>query len=162
VTFIISALDSSQFDHLIELDDDSLAKHSAKRMRANTKSAFPCRVTLEDAEIGETVLLLNYEHLDVESPYRSSHAIFVREEMKTCPPIIDDVPTQLKTRLLSIRAFNDGGMMIDADVTSGQTCGTVIERLLAIHGVEYLHIHYAKPGCYAARVDRHAPDMRLP
>jgi len=154
MSYQISALDAGKFSHLNGLDEDSLAGYRAKRMRANTSPGFPCRVSLEDADIGESVLLLNYEHLGVDSPYRSAHAIFVREGATTCAPIVNKVPEQLRLRLLSIRAFDGNGMMVEADVVAGIGCEPAIKKLLATSGVDYLHIHYAKPGCYAARVDR--------
>ncbi len=152
--FQISALNSEEFSHLVGLDDDSLAKYGARRMTVDLKPGYPCRVTLEDAEIGESVLLVNYEHLAVNTPYRSTHAVFVREEATTRPPIPNRVPEQLSIRLLSIRAFNTDGMMVAADVVHGTESEPVIRALLNDSKVEYLHIHNAKPGCYAARVDR--------
>ena len=152
--FQISALSASNFSHLVGLDDESLAEHAARRMQADMNPGYPCRVTLEDADIGESVLLLNYEHLPVATPYRAAHAIFVREGATTCPPIVNQIPEQLRIRLLSIRAFDADGMMVDADVVHGTESEPVIERLLGHQRVDYLHIHNAKPGCYAARVDR--------
>ena len=152
--FQISALRADEFSHLFGLDDESLAKNRARRMKVDSKPGYPCRVTLEDADIGESVLLLNYEHLAVDSPYRSTHAIFVREGATTCPPIVNKIPEQLRIRLLSIRAFDADGMMVEADVVPGQESEPVIRRLLKDPKVDYLHIHNAKPGCYAARVDR--------
>jgi hypothetical protein len=123
-------------------------------MKVDLKPGYPCRVTLEDADIGESVLLLNYQHLPVDTPYRSAHAIFVREGAVTCSPIVNRIPEQLRIRLLSIRAFDADGMMVDADVAHGQEAEPLIRRLLDDRRVDYLHIHNAKPGCYAARVDR--------
>ena len=154
MNYQISALSADEFSHLVGLDDETLAKHGARRMRVDAKPGFPCRVTLEDADIGESVLLVNFEHLPVDSPYRSSHAIFVREGATTCPPIVNEIPEQLRLRLLSIRAFTSDGMMVDADVVHGIDCEPVINALLGTPTVEYLHIHNAKPGCYAARVDK--------
>ena len=152
--FQISALNDEKFSHLVGLDDESLAEENARRLIVDMKPGYPCRLTLEDAEIGESVLLVNYEHLAVNSPYRSAHAIFVREEATTCPPIANRIPEQLRIRLLSIRAFDADGMMIDADVVFGAESEPVIRTLLNDSRVEYLHIHNAKPGCYAARVDK--------
>lgn len=152
--FEISPLNADEFSHLFGLDDTLLSRHQARRMQVDTKPGYPCRVTLEDAEIGESVLLLNYEHLAVDTPYRSTHAIFVREGASTCSPIANRIPEQLRIRLLSIRAFSAGGMMVNADVVHGAESGPVIRRLLDDQRVDYLHIHNAKPGCYAARVDR--------
>ena len=152
--FEISALEKDEFSHLFGLDDETLAKHGARRMKVDSNPGYPCRVTLKDAEIGETVLLLNYEHLAVDTAYRSSHAIFVREGASTRSPIVNQIPDQLKSRLLSIRAFDADGMMVDADVVDGTGCEPLIQRMLDDRRVDYLHIHNARRGCYAARVDR--------
>jgi hypothetical protein len=154
LNYQISPLNADNFSHLFGLDDESLARHQARRMQVTAHPGFPCRVMLEDASVGESVLLTNYQHLPVDSPYRSSHAIFVRERVPSCLPIINEIPEQLKLRLLSIRAFSGDGMMVDADVVNGDDCESVIRRLLAIQGVDFLHIHNAKQGCYAARVDK--------
>ena len=152
--FQVSALRVDEFRHLFGLDDESLARHGARRMTVDVKPGYPCRVTLKDADPGESVLLVNYEHLAVNTPYRSTHALFVREGATTCPPITNRIPEQLMIRLLSIRAFDVDGMMVDADVVHGEEAEPVIRGLLDDTRVEYLHIHNAKPGCYAARVDR--------
>ncbi len=152
--FKISALEKDEFSHLFGLDDEALAKHGARRMKVDVNHGYPCRVTLKDAEIGESVLLLNYEHLAVDTPYRSTHAIFVREGASTRSPIVNRIPDQLQLRLLSIRAFDVDGMMVDADVVDGTECEPLIQRMLDDQRVDYLHIHNARPGCYAARVDR--------
>lgn len=152
--FQITALSAGEFSHLFGLDDESLARHGARRMTVDVKPGYPCRVTLVDAEPGESVLLVNYEHLAVNTPYRSAHAVFVREGANTRPPIVNRIPEQLRIRLLSIRAFNADGMMVDADVVHGEESEPIVRRLLDDPRVDYLHIHNAKPGCYAARVDR--------
>lgn len=152
--FTISALDAKQFSHLFELDESQLASLDIRRMEVNAHPGFPCRVSLEDAQIGERVLLLNYEHLPAASPYRSRHAIFVRESVATAQTKTNEIPQSLRIRLLSIRAFNDVGMMVDADVVHGREAVPVIKNMLSSPSTSYLHIHNAKPGCYAARVDR--------
>ena len=77
--FRITGLDAGRFSHLFGLSDAELARHRALRQTCDEKPGFPCRVSLEDAEPGESVLLVNFEHLPVDSPYRASHAIYVRE-----------------------------------------------------------------------------------
>ncbi|RHW16418.1 DUF1203 domain-containing protein [Sphingomonas gilva] len=151
--FRVSGLDAKPFTHLYGLDDDVLAWEGAIRMTADARPGFPCRVTLEDAEPGEKVLLLNYEHQSANTPFRSRHAIFVREGA-TGRVETDHLPEQLASRLLSLRAFDAAGMMTDADVVEGREAPPVIERLLAASGTAYLHVHYARRGCYAARIDR--------
>jgi len=154
MSFVITGLDPAPFRHLYGASDTDLSAIEAVRMTADKSPGFPCRVTLEDAEPGETLLLVNYEHLAVASPYRSRHAIFVREGAETAARYEDEVPLQLTRRLLSVRAFDAAGMMADADVVEGRDLEALIARMFADPAVAYLHVHNAKPGCFAARVDR--------
>ena len=152
--FQISGLPLADFAPLFALSDGELAQRNIVRRVADESPGFPCRVSLRDADPGERLLLLNYEHLAVASPYRSRHAIYVRENAVEARPAINEVPDVLATRLLSIRAFDGDGMMCEADVVQGRDAVPVFERMLGNNKVAYLHIHNAKPGCFAARVDR--------
>lgn len=154
MTFQISALPGEQFAHLFGADDKVLDAHGVKRMVVDDYPGFPCRISLEDVAIGENVFLLNYEHQPVASPFRSAHAIFVREGAAQAELRPNEVPDQLRRRLLSIRAFDEEGMMIDADVVEGTDIERLVDKMLAQPPVSYLHVHNAKLGCYAARIDR--------
>jgi hypothetical protein len=154
MNFQISGLAAERFAPLFELTDTQLAAQGAVRQTVDQKPGFPCRVSLVDAEPGETVLLVNYEHLPVNSPYRSSHAIYVRKGARTAMLAVNEIPEVLRSRLLSVRAFDMSGMMVAADVVDGQALEAVLQNLLARDEVSYLHLHNARPGCYAARVDR--------
>jgi hypothetical protein len=79
MTFQFHSLAAQQFSHLFGISDDTLKKQGVDVYYANAKPGYPCRVTLEDAEPSEKLLLLNYEHLAVHNTYRSSHAIFVKD-----------------------------------------------------------------------------------
>ena len=116
MSYRISGINPAPFRPFYGLSDDELAAHGAIRMTVDEKPSFPCRITLKAAEPGETVLLLNHEHLSVDTPYRSRHAIFVCEGAKTVARYEDTVPDQLAIRLLSVRAFDAEGMMRDANV----------------------------------------------
>lgn len=151
MTFQISALPKQSFAPLFAMSDRELAARGAMRRLVDESPGFPCRVSLQDAAVGETVILTHFEHHAVASPFRASHAIYVRDvEQATVAPNV--VPAMLRTRLLSVRAFDRGGMLVGADVVDGREVEGVIERLLA--NAAYLHVHFAKPGCFAARVDR--------
>jgi hypothetical protein len=152
--FVIRGLDPTLFAPLFALDDDALAALDARRVVATSKPGFPCRVSLEDAEPGETLILANFEHLPVASPFRSRHAVYVREDADDPAEYRDTLPEQFRTRMLSLRAFDAAGMMVEADLADGREAETAIERMLADPMVAYLHTHFAKPGCFAARIDR--------
>jgi hypothetical protein len=117
-------------------------------VRRTADGNYPCRVSLTDSQPGEELLLINYEHHPVDSPYRMRFAIFAREGDQTYDKV-NEVPEQLRKRTLAVRSFDAKGMMVD-----GQQIEPVIEKLLGASNVDYLHIHFAAAGCYAARVDR--------
>lgn len=152
--FRISGIDPAPFRHLFALSDDELAQLRAKRYVADSKPGFPCRVSLEDAEPGEAVILAPYAHQMVPTAYQSAGPIFVRENAKARFEAVDVVPEQLAARLLSLRAYNETGMMIDADVVEGRDLTSHINRFLENAETAYIHAHFARRGCYAARIDR--------
>ncbi len=152
--FQIRALDERPFHHLFGEVPEVLARQGIQRMTVDHHPGYPCRVSLKDVEIGETVLLMNYEHLPVASPYRSSHAIFVQEGSSQAVVEQNAIPGMLRHRLLSVRSFDKAGMMIDADVVDGHQLEPVIDRMLSNESVDFLHLHNARRGCFLARVDR--------
>lgn len=153
MTFQIHALPEAQFAHLPSLSDAELAAQNIQKRVVDAQPGYPCRVSLQDAQIGETIFLLNHCHHDAPTPYRSCHAIFVRAGAEQALPDVGEVPASLTLRLISIRAFDATHDMVAADVVEGRELKTAIPAMLAQSGVAYLHLHNAKPGCYAARVD---------
>jgi len=154
MTFRIRGLSPEPFRALFGLSDAQLAARGARRYIADAKPGFPDRVELRDAEPGEAVILVNYEHQGADTPYRSRHAIFVLEGAGAAYDRVGETPQVLRGRQLSLRAFDGGDMMIDADLCDGGEVEGLIGKLLANPGVAYIHAHYAKRGCYAARIDR--------
>lgn len=154
MAFRIVGLDPAEFRAICLLDDAELEKRNVIRVLADEKPGFPCRVTLRDAEIGERLLLLNYEHQPGNTPYRAAHAIFVRENAERRFDSVNEVPQALRDRVLSVRAFDAVGMMLDADLVDGAEVEGLIERLFEDERAAYLQVHYAKRGCFAARVER--------
>jgi hypothetical protein len=154
MTFRITGLSPEPFRRLFGLPEDELARRGVKRYVADKPQAFPCRVEMRDAAPGETMLLLNHVCQPADTPYRASHAIFVREGAAAAYDQIDEAPAVMRTRLLSLRAFDADGMMLDADVVEGAAVEPLIARLLANAEVSYIHAHYAKRGCYSGRIDR--------
>lgn len=152
MTFTVSGLSPEPFVPLYGLSDSELAKRRARRVVVNG-SGFPERIEMRDAEPGETLLLVNFEHQPADTPYRSSHAVYVREGASDRWSG-DHLPEVMRERLLSLRAFSDAGSMVDSDVVEGRDAEPVIERMFADPAVAYIHAHYARPGCYAARIDR--------
>ena len=154
MTFRITGLQPDSFQPLFGLPDDELAKRGVKRYVADKPQAFPCRIEMRDAAPGETVLLLNHVCQPADTPYRASHAIFVREGAAAAYNCVDEVPAVMRARLLSLRAFDADGMMIDADVVDGAAVEPLIARLFANPDVSYIHAHNAKRGCYSGRIER--------
>ncbi|MEM9477413.1 MAG: DUF1203 domain-containing protein [Pseudomonadota bacterium] len=156
MTFQITPLPREDFAHLFGLSDAELSQHNAVRKTVTAKPGTPCRISMTDAEIGETVLLVNYEHQPEESPYRASHAVFVSENANPAQIEPGDVPEVLASRLISLRCFSGDHMMISADVVDGEDLSEAITTAFANAEVAYIHLHNAKPGCFAASVHRAA------
>jgi hypothetical protein len=151
--FRISGLDPALFADLHALSDEGLAEKGVERVRVTEKPAAPCRITLDDAEIGEAVLLLSYDHQPADTPYRQQGPIFVRERGARFEGF-DVVPPALARRTLSLRGFDARHMMVEAEVVEGAEAKAMIERFLANPDVAYIHAHYARRGCYAALIER--------
>ena len=150
----IAGLPAAPFRHLYGLTDAQLEHHGVKRYIADTCPGFPDRIEMRDADIGQPLLLLNHVCQPAPTPYRATHAIFVREGAQQTYDRIDEIPEVMRTRLLSLRAYDAAGMMLDADVIDGDRAETLIARLLADDRVAYIHAHNAKRGCYSGRIDR--------
>jgi hypothetical protein len=149
--FRIRGLPAQPFAHLFALPDAELAAHGALRKIAD--GPRPCRISLTDATPGDQVILTNYEHHAVASPYRMRFAIYVRPGEQTYDAV-DSVPDQLRRRTLAVRGFDDKGMMTGWELIEGVFLKEAIEKQFADASAHYLHIHFAAPGCYAARVER--------
>jgi len=154
MSFRITGLSPDPFRPLYGLSDEALAEQGVKRYVAEADSGFPDRIEMRDAAPGETVLLLNHEYQPADSPYRASHAIFVREGAEDRYDRINEVPDAMRTRLLSLRAFDAEDMIVDADIVEGADLEAEIERLFANVQVVYIQAHNAKRGCYSGRIDR--------
>jgi hypothetical protein len=152
--FRIVGLSRGQFERLFSLNEQELAAKRARRMIVDAKPGFPCRIGLADAEIGETVLLLPFIHHDVDSPYRASGPIFVRENADEAQLAPGEVPEVVSRRTISVRAYDKNGMMLDGAVIAGTALTAHIEELFANPKIAYLHLHNAGAGCYSCKVQR--------
>ena len=152
--YIVSGLSSQPFQALFGLDETALHEHGVSRVRADGKPGYPCRVTLQDAEPGEALLLLPWTHLDMPTPYRASGPIFVRESARDQGVFRNVIPEQQRTRLLSVRAYDAASWMLDAEVAQGDALEALIERFFVNQHVDFLQVHNARQGCYACRIDR--------
>jgi hypothetical protein len=153
MVYAVTSLPAEPFAPLFAMDDEALAARGARRVVADVALGFPCRISLDDAKPGETLILVNYEHQSAPTPFRASHAIFVREGARPVATV-DEMPPALRRRLLALRAFDADGMMRAADIVEGAQAQSLIENLFENPEIAYLHAHYAKWGCYAARIDR--------
>ena len=152
MSFQIHALDPKPFSHLFGLGEVALAAMAITRVKVTETPGVPCRVTLSDLAIGDTALLVNHQHMAGHSPYRAQGPIFIREGQDQAVALEPDtIPEVLRRRLLSLRAYDTHGMMVDADVVDGQQADELLNRLLAIPEVTNVDIHFARRGCFAAR-----------
>jgi hypothetical protein len=157
IAFQVVALPARPFAALAALPAAVLEARGIRRVVADDKPGFPCRVSLEDAEPGESLWLMSHVHHDVSGPYRASGPIYVREQAVMAAPAPGELPAFLRHRLLSLRAYDAQGMLVDADVCDGTALESAVTRLFADPAVAYLHVHNARPGCYLCRIERVLP-----
>ena len=154
MSFRVQGLPADQFAPLFALSDAELAARGAvRRVADQRKPGYPCRISLTDSEPGDELILVNYEHHPVDSPYRMRFAIYVRKGEQTYDAV-GRVPEQLRLRKLAVRAWDADAMMVGHELVDGRELESAIDRLFANPKAEYLHVHFASPGCYAAKVER--------
>jgi hypothetical protein len=153
MTYRIKGLEPADFAALFELDDADLETRGMTRMRVDNPN-FPCRIALRDCDLGDEVILLNHVSHDGNNPYRASHAIFVSRSATEAADYVDTIPPALDRRILSLRAFDARGMMIEAALAQPGEADPTIRRLLADPAAAHIDAHNAIRGCFAARIDR--------
>jgi hypothetical protein len=144
MSFVFSALPMGEPDQTAR----------ARVVVADAPNSYPCRRCLRDAEVGERLLLLPYDPFGQASPYTGEGPIFVHAQVCTPHSPGDEVPDQVRRRLVSVRGYDADGMLTGAEVVEGADLEPVLDGILAEPGTAYAHLHYARPGCFACRVDR--------
>lgn len=154
MTYRITGIDPAPYRHLYGLSDAELASRGAVRMIVNEKPSFPCRVSLIDRDLGENMLLVNHISHDVANPYRASHAIFITQGAEEPAEYVDEVPPVFGPRVLSLRGFDEGGMMVDAILAQPGEADGRIRKLFENRAINTIHAHNATRGCFSAKIER--------
>lgn len=154
MTYRIGGLDPALFDTLRGLDDAALAARGARRVVATARPGFPCRITLEDAEPGEPMILLHHVSHDVATPYRSAYAIYVREAADVAAAYVDAIPPAMAGRPLGLRGFDTAGMLAAARLALPGQVDAELRALFDDPAIGYVDVHNAAHGCFVARAER--------
>lgn len=154
MSYRITGLEREQFAHYFDMDDAELARHDAVRVTAGADKGWPCRISLQDANAGETLVLLNHVSHDVATPYRSSYAIYLRDRANTEPEYIDEIPPVFEGRPMAFRAFDADGMLRNAALALPGQADMKIRELFESSDIAYIHAHNAAHGCFSAKVER--------
>jgi hypothetical protein len=153
MTYRIDGLKRDDFLDYFAMTEAELAQHHAVRVTADGHG-FPCRVSLQDAKAGETLILLNYTSHDVATPYRSSYAIYVREQANDAEGFTDTTPPVFDGRPLGLRAFDARGMLRNAALALPGQADEKIRALFDSPEIANIHAHNAAHGCFSARIER--------
>ena len=97
-SFRLIGLDPAPFAGLFDLDDAALRARGGRRRVATEDPGFPCRVSLQDAAVGEELLLLPFEHQAEDSPYRASGPIYLRRNAAPRTLAVGEVPDYVRRR----------------------------------------------------------------
>ena len=152
--FSIKGLSAEPYRHLYGKTDKELEALGARRYVCTESPGFPDRIEMRDAEIGETLFLVNHVSLDADTPYRATHAIFVREGAEETYETENEIPPVMFNRMLSLRAFDASGMMLDAELAQGNDIKKSIEIMFQDASVDHIDAHNAVRGCFSGRITR--------
>jgi hypothetical protein len=116
----------------------------------------PCRQCLQDAKVGEEMLLLSWHLPRPLGVYWTPSPIFLHAER--CPPFDapDTVAPILHSRLVSVRAYGRDGMCLYdiGDVGEGSAVEELLARALGDARTDFINVHTARPGCLLCQVER--------
>ncbi len=153
--FVITALPAEPFKEYFHWPATKLSAQGMSLIQADAFPGYPCRVSLEDAQIGEDVLLVNYTHHQIDGAYRSNGPIFIRKDAFKAQLSPGEIPQIIKHRRnLSLRCYSGGGNMIDCRICHGDQVAPVLNELFEDQNIAYIHIHNAAPGCFNCEVKR--------
>lgn len=151
--FIIVGI-KNKFNNFFDLSEEELSSIGAVKKIVDEKPGYPCRVSLEDVEIGEEVVLFPFQHHETNSPYQARGPIFIGKNAKGPDVGVNEIPKMLLHRLLSLRAYDKNGMMIDAKTVEGEELRNSITTIFKNSEACYIQIHNSSPGCYNCQVNR--------
>jgi hypothetical protein len=154
MAYRIEGLPQEIYAGLLGLQTEELFRRNARRVRADSKPGFPCRVTLEDAEPGESLILFNHVSHDVPTPFRSAYAIYVREKAEAPACFVDETPPVFAGRALGLRGFDSEGMLRGALLALPGEADARIRALFERPEIATIHAHNAAAGCFAAKIVR--------
>ena len=125
--------------------------------RADSPRGYPCRVCLEDAQMGEELLLFSYSPFEHPAPYRNVGPIFVHAH--SCTPYRREgvVPELMRGRLLALRSYDASDHMVECDLVEGAALESMVSRFFTNADAAYIHAHNARAGCFMCRIERAAP-----
>jgi hypothetical protein len=154
MAYRMEGLAPEAFESLFGMMDGELAARGMMRVTADSDFGFPCRVSLRDAAPGEELVLLNHVSHDVDGPFRTTYAIFVRKDAEAPASFTDEAPPYLDRRTLSLRGFGADGMLKDGLLAMPGEADAKIRALFERPEVETIHAHAATYGCFLARIER--------
>lgn len=154
MTYSISGLPLADFAPLFALGDAELAARGARRVIADADRGYPCRVSLLDARRGERLILLNHVSNAGDGPFRTTHAIYVREAAEEAARHVGRTPPVFAGRTLSLRAFDAAGDLTGGCLASPEEHDRAIRGLFEDARVDHIDAHNAAYGCFAARIER--------
>ena len=154
MAYRIEGLAPEAFESLFGMMDGELAARGAMRVTADSDFGFPCRVSLQDAAPGDELILLNHVSHDVDGPFRTAYAIFVRKDAEGPANYADEAPPYLDRRTLSLRGFGADGLLKDGLLAMPGEADAKIRALFERPEVATIHAHAATYGCFLARIER--------
>lgn len=155
MNYRVAGLDPEPFAPFFTMDEDELRALGATRLIAVRAGSYPCRVSLKRADKGEELILINHEHHAApHSPYRARGPIFVSRGATEKREYIGELPPMMRDVMLSLRAYDSRGFLVEAEICEGPYADIALRRMLSGERIAYVQAHFARQGCFAAQFAR--------
>jgi len=150
VRFSISAIPADIADRI----RTTLVDDFGNQLVARPADSAPCRHCLRITKPGEHLIVFAYQPFTSGGPYAEVGPVFVHAAPCEAYDHRDTFPEGFRTRILTMRGYNDQGTIETAELSEAGNPEATIERLFSNERVSFIHARNPAWGCYDFRIDR--------
>jgi hypothetical protein len=154
VTYRVLPFPPEVASHARATRSDSFGHAGLRPIRVDESPGYPCRVCLREAAVGDEVFLIAHRASPVEHPHSVVGPVYVHAH--ACVPwaAAGSLPPIVSTRSMALRAYDAAGDLVACDLAEGPQLDAAIARLFEDSRAAAVHLHFARAGCFACRLER--------
>lgn len=114
----------------------------------------PCRHCLRVSTDGERLILFAHRPFDGDGPYAEVGPVFIHADACARYAATTIFPPAFAERTLTLRAYDDRGLIASAEVAPPGARDDVLARMFENERVRFVHVRNPAWGCYDFAVER--------